>query len=123
MKYLLFLTIVSWLIGLGPSSAQAGYIVIVMQQGSDVVANGSGTLDVTDLKKDVNQGVNGTALNASTAVFQTGPFIAGEGLDEYESISGPTNFGSGGEALGTGTGDGVGFFEDLTRPALFVPSG
>jgi hypothetical protein len=94
-----------------------------MQQGNNVVANGSGTLDLTALTKDFNNVfVNGTSMDPSLPTFQTGLFSQFGSVDAYTTIAGPANFGSGGLHGGTGTGDSVGVGFDSLR-ALFVPTG
>jgi len=125
MKRITALAAVACLCGLGLAAppAQAGYLVELMQQGNNVVASGSGTLDLTALTKDPNnKEANGTAIDPSLPSFQSGQFTQFVGDDIYTTISGPANFGSGGLHGGTGTGDSVGVGFDST-PALFVPSG
>jgi hypothetical protein len=98
----------------------AGVIVDITQVGPNVVATGSGTLDVTDL---TNQNIglefyNGPNLTPSTGALRMG--IGHQFFDEYADISGPSSFGPGTvNVLGTGTGNWFG-----VRGAsglLFVP--
>jgi PEP-CTERM motif-containing protein len=125
MKRITILAVVASLCGLwlAAPSAQAAYLVELMQQGNNVVATGSGALDITALTKGLNQSGDGTSIDASIAQFQTGPFIVGVGLDELSPISGPANFGSGGLHGGTGTGDALGIFPASNPPVLLMPSG
>lgn len=112
---------------LGTPPARAGTVVDIEQQGSDVVATGAGTLDLTDLTP-----LDGTNL-AVVGVDATYGFI-GMGsrslafLSGYQGITGPSTFGSGvttnaSQGSGSkfamnGSGDGFGGV-----PALFVPQG
>jgi hypothetical protein len=110
---------VAILIGLSVSSAQAGYIVDLTQQGSDVVATGSGTIDLTGLSFQFSF-TPVTFLSPIIGFVVTGPLSE---VDYYAGITGPTSFGSGGASLPTSSasGDPVGV-EGAFR-ALFVPAG
>jgi hypothetical protein len=89
--------------------ADAAFVIDVYQSGSNVVATGSGSLDLTDLN------LGGSAVDSSSAVrpdfgiISVGP--TGSGLvDEYTGISYSGGvFGTGGSTLpSSGTGDLVG---------------
>jgi hypothetical protein len=101
--------------------AEASFILNFTQAGSDVIANGSGTINLSALTSKGACGFHAGVLPAS------GVAIAGNtgnlGLcDVYSGFSGPSNFGSGGStAASAATGDTVGI-EDIL-PGLFVPSG
>src|SRR6516225_9379219 len=85
------------LIGSG-LSAQAGYTVTLAQVGRNVVATGSGTIDLTGLSS-AGPGLSGARIFPDGAEIITGP--GSEGLlrsDLYTGYTGPTSFGSGGEA-------------------------
>ena len=76
--------------------AQA-YTVTLQQVGSNVVANGSGAINLTGLTfitsvDDVNPGAN-----AALGLIATGPFAAS--VDAYQGLTGPTDFGSGAPLL------------------------
>jgi hypothetical protein len=93
--------------GLSAPPAQAGYIMMLEQAGGNVVATGSGTLDITDL---TNTGTFASIADMapSLAFIDVGQNstanIIGEG-----HITGPSNFGPGGEVLATtGTGNFAG---------------
>jgi hypothetical protein len=101
--------------------ADASFILNFTQAGSDVIANGSGTIDLSALTSkgacDFNAGVlpaSGSAIAGNTGNL---------GLcDVYSGFSGPSNFGSGGfTTASAATGDTVGI-EDIL-PGIFVPSG
>jgi hypothetical protein len=88
---------------------QAGYIVTLQQAGSNVVATGSGAIDLTGLTL-FSQFVSPAQVNPSGGFIITGPasFVTG---DAYVGIfGGPTSFGSGFSTLAnSGSGDMVGF--------------
>jgi hypothetical protein len=68
-------------------SAQAAYTLTLLQQGPDVVATGSGTLDLTDLTLAV--GISSRALVAPAfGTTWTGPVTATDG-DVYGDTTGP----------------------------------
>jgi hypothetical protein len=110
------------LIGLGPSAppAQAGFIVTVLQQGANVVATGSGTLDLTDLTF-FGLGEGFLALMApNEGTLQTGPATLDNG-DIYHGVTVTTTFGSGFITYASsGSGDFVGIGGG---PVLTVPVG
>ena len=94
------------LIGLS-ASAQAGYVVDLTQQGSDVVATGSGNIDLTGLASLFTIATLPAALDPAGAHINTGPTVYTV-RDEYTGFTGPTSFGSGGSTLASsGTGDPV----------------
>ena len=98
--------------------AQA-YTVTLEQMGSNIVANGSGPINLTGLTF-LMQGIAGAVIKAANPAFiLTGATV---GVDIYEGITGPTSFGSGGIFLPTtSSGDPVGIrISDLT---LGVPHG
>src|SRR6266404_498134 len=86
--------------------AQAGYMVTLQQVGSNVVATGSGVLDLTGLTFRFNAG--GAALVAPNfGQIQTGPTPPLVSI--YSGFSGPTSFGTGNTTFAnSGTGDLVG---------------
>jgi hypothetical protein len=83
---------------LGPSlsapPAQAGYIVTLMQQGSNVVASGNGSIDLTDLSAD---GIGFTNAGIFPA-FPMGSIITGPASSTaaafYTGSTGPLSFGN-----------------------------
>jgi hypothetical protein len=116
---------VAMLIGSGLSAppAWAGYIVDLTQVGSNVVATGSGTIDLTGLTSF--SGASGSSFIEPN----TGEILTGAGnLTQYKGITGPTSFGSGGStaAATSGNGDPVGLFAGNTGTVgeiLFLPTG
>jgi hypothetical protein len=110
--------------GLSVRSAQGGYLVTLQEVGSDVVATGSGILDTTLLAINVNPTFAPGLVQPNAAAINTGPtgFTSNAAL-LGNLVSGPTNFGSGGQTLASsGSGDTVGFA--LLPPgqfSLFVP--
>jgi hypothetical protein len=80
------------LIGLSAPSAQAGYVVDLTQVGSDVVATGSGPIDLTGLTFSGNTSVS-SLVAPDAAIINTGTNSAVE--DTYTGATGPASFGSG----------------------------
>jgi hypothetical protein len=87
------------LIGFGLSAlpAQAGYIVTLEQVGSNVVASGSGTIDLTDLTRFAQNSGVAIAVVPNVFFIQTGQI--GVGVDEYQGITGPGVSGAGARPL------------------------
>jgi hypothetical protein len=111
---------VAMLIGLCAPSARAGYIVDLTQRGGDVVATGSGSIDLTGLTLS-GESIALFALFPAGGHIITGPttFLA---RDNYTGFTGPTSFGSGAPTFANnGTGDSVGILFD--RGTLGVPQG
>ena len=101
---------------------QAGYIVTLQQTGSNVVATGSGAIDLTGLNFGITL-TNGQALIvANEAQIFTGPTSL-TSFDLYDGLSGPTDFGSGFVKFAdSGSGDlvGIGAFELLIVPHGYI---
>jgi hypothetical protein len=89
--------------------AQAGFIVTLEQVGSNVVATGSGAIDLTGLSFLGIDIING-AMSPSTGNLYMGPSASGS-VEAYGSLfafSGPASFGSGGPTFAnSGSGDYV----------------
>jgi hypothetical protein len=119
--------------GLLASPAQAGYVVTLQEVGNDVVATGSGPIDLTGLSSTF-------AISSSPGINPVVAFIAtgmSAPIDLYISFSftGPESFGPGRPppdrtliAADSGSGDIVGISVGITvgnRPIMFlnVPSG
>ena len=100
-------------------SAQAGYTVTLRQVGPDVVATGSGAINLTGLTFDTSAFVN-SEMRPSPATILTGPTTSSS-VDLYSEPGGPTSFGSSGffTLASSGSGDMVGIAtgEELT-PSL-----
>src|SRR5262245_43223973 len=74
--------------------AQA-YTVRLQQMGANVVATGSGAINLTGLNFVTNTfGILGGAVQASEGLLSMGPNAAP--VTVYIGFTGPTNFGSGG---------------------------
>jgi len=87
--------------------AQAGYIVTLKQVGSNVVANGSGPINLTGLTSSDRGLILTATINANIGLIITGPFASF--ADGFSGITGPTSFGSGGSSFpNSGSGDMVG---------------
>lgn len=100
--------------------AQAGYVVTLAQVESDVVATGSGAIDLS--------GLTGPTLDSagSGMIPDIGDIITGPGnlsnINIYTGITGPGSFGSGHATFASGgSGDKVGIVGAIGR--LFVPAG
>jgi len=91
--------------------AQAGYIVTLKQVGSDVVATGSGAVDLTGLTLRVSGTLAPGVITANIGIIQIGGSLDNPFIDQYTGITGPTNFGSGNTfEASTNSGDFVGIF-------------
>lgn len=104
------------------TTAQAAYVVTLEQEGPNVVATGSGTLDLAGLTQG-HTTIVAAELEPAIATISTGPATSTT-VDFYHSIAitGPTNFGSGSFLLASsGSGDSV-FFSDSSGD-LLVPVG
>src|SRR6266513_627488 len=113
---LMFIAVTASLFGDRPAEA---YTVTLEQMGSNVVANGSGPINLTGLTF-LMRGTAGAVIKAANPrVYTDG---GGGGVDIYKGITGPTSFGSGGIfAPTTSSGDPVGTrISDMT---LGVPHG
>jgi hypothetical protein len=89
---------------LSNAPTRAGYIVTLEQVGSNVVATGSGAIDLTGL----TFAFSGTAradMTPSEAGITTGP-AADTPTDAYDGFSGPASFGGGGLTIDASSGNG-----------------
>src|SRR5271165_748245 len=86
------------------TQAQAGFVAIIQQVGSNVVATGSGTLNTTALTNTANS----SASAETWAAFDV--FLLGGGSYAFfYPIAGPSSFGSGGQFFASSsTGGPVG---------------
>jgi hypothetical protein len=116
---LMFTAVTGSLVCVQPAQA---YTVTLRQVGSNVVANGSGAVNLTGLTL-VGSGDGLLAeIISKRGVIEMGPAVSGS-LDQYRGFSGPTSFESGGPiGAGNGSGDFVGIRND-TLSGLFVPAG
>jgi hypothetical protein len=98
-------------------TSQAGYVVNLTETGGDVVATGSGTINLTDLSFNIGSGGFPPVIipNVGEALFG----LPGSAIDLYDTPIGPASFGSGGtEATNIGTGDYVGIISISTNPFI-----
>ena len=101
--------------------AQA-YTVTLEQDGSNVVTNGSGAINLIGLSF-LTPSLTFTLVNAGDGVIITGPHGFGP-VDQYTGFMGPPSFGSGGPfAPNTGSGDFVGISGSAMFTFLLVPQG
>ncbi len=102
--------------------AQAGYIVTLQQVGPNVVATGSGAINLTGLPINPITVSTSSILDARRGDITTGPTDILV-VDVYAAVfTGPPNFGSGSEFFpDTGSGDLVGI--SIDQGLLFVPQG
>jgi hypothetical protein len=108
------------LIGLSAPSAQAGYVVDLTQQGGNVVATGSGAIDLTGLRFISSFSTAASILpnNGYILTGRAAPDVSS--VDSYIGFTGPMTFGSGAFAApSSGSGDLVGIVG--IRDQLFVP--
>ena len=124
--------VLAWLLFVPPAQA-GGYTVTLQQVGPDVVATGSGSIDLTGLTFYGSTSQDPVIRPASfpfgnrtaPAFIHTGPTSS---VDYYVGASGPGGFGSGGYmSASSGSGDMVGIdtapsFE-FKRVLLIVPKG
>ena len=98
--------------------AQAAYIVTLQQVGANVVATGSGTLDLAALTLGDN-GFQSGIIIASQGAIAVGPNAS---VTTYSGFTGPTSFGSGGGHFpANNSGDTVGV--DGNFNLVLVPEG
>jgi hypothetical protein len=110
--------------GFSVSSAWAGYVVTLQQVGPNVVATGSGALDLTGLTFFDTESFT-SEMQPFAAIIYTGPAYPNFAMgDVYVgNINGPGNFGSGGNTItaNNASGDIVGIFGLF--PDIVVPQG
>jgi hypothetical protein len=106
-------------------SAQASYIVTLEQVGSNVVATGSGSIDLTDLTFQANfTSSNGAQISpdANVGYIETGPTTA-EPINGYRGFTGPFSFGTAaGTRANSGSGNTVAI-EAFDNTIIEVPQG
>ena len=99
------------------------YTVTLQQVGSNVVANGSGAINLTGLTFSL-PGSLLVGIRSLTGVILTGPTGSTADVGLYAGFTGPTNFGSGRFFLAnTGSGDLVGIEAGEVGGVLAVPPG
>jgi len=111
--------LLTWLLSVRP--AQAGHTVTLQKVGPDVVATGSGAIDLTGLSITHHGDATETDIEPANGGIFTGTTAF---ADLYQgNVSGPTSFGSG-EAFFTNiaSGDMVGIYAVLGN-IVVVPTG
>jgi len=105
--------------GLSVQPARANYIVTLEQVGSNVVATGTGAIDLTGLSLLGTTSTEDPLINPHVGFILTGASAIQDG---YAGVNGPGNFGSGnGGFASSGSGDLVGIFG--INSILGVPAG
>src|SRR5215813_1283838 len=100
----LFATAVTSLFSVQPAQA---YTLTLEQKGSNVVANGSGAINLTGLSHSDSPGGTRPCIKAEEGTIVTGP--RGVSFDVYSGKAGPHRLGSGATVFAdTGSGDSVG---------------
>ena len=119
LPLILFGIAVTSLFSVRPAQA---YTVTLQQVGSNVVANGSGAINLTGLTF-FSPGIDFTArIRAGGGVIITGPPGGSGDVDLYTGFTGPTSFGSGFFFFpNTGSGDIVGIDAQLWGLEGFLP--
>ena len=118
---LVFTAVTGSLVSIQPAQA---YTVTLQQMGANVVANGSGAINLTGLTF-FSSGIDFTArIRAGVGVIITGPPGGSGDVDLYTGFTGPTSFGSGFFFFpNTGSGDIVGIDAQSFGGLLAVPPG
>jgi hypothetical protein len=101
--------------------AEAGVIIDIFQSGSNVVATGSGSLDLTGMTHVTTRMVQPSFIFPSAAAILVGS--SGGDIDVYTPLSGPASFGSGGLTSPASSGSGDLFGINRSTGQLAVPRG
>jgi len=116
-----FASVLAGALALSGSRAEANVIIDITQVGSNVVATGSGTINLTGLTFVGNIFVGSGIIQPSSDAIIEGPPSSTLHYDDYSVISGPLSFGSGGPTFASsGSGD---IFGVLSPGNLAVPLG
>jgi hypothetical protein len=103
-------------------TAEAHVTITIQQEGSDVVATGSGTINLTDLQFDCRGFGAGAMYPEGGNLIEGPPSIDSPFTDDYTGITGPTTFGPGGPTYPT-TGSGDAFGVIYKNGVLVLPQG
>ena len=88
-----------------------GFTMTLQQVGSNVVANGSGAINLTGLTFVVSGTLEPGVIVPNIGIIQIGGSLGNPFIDQYTGITGPTSFGSGDTfEANTNSGDFVGIF-------------
>jgi hypothetical protein len=121
--YLAFIALVA-LSALFAPGAQAKYVALFQEVGSDVVETGHGTLDLTDLTNVGGSSAVTPSVVPNVSFFSSGAPGARMQIF-YGAVTGPSEFGAGDETVADkSSGDGVGVFTgdgfSILAPAGYV---
>src|SRR5262249_40797240 len=118
LPLILFAVAVTSLFSVRPAQA---FTITLEQIGSNVVATGTGAINLTGLTFAGGAAIGGGGVQASTGQKITG---AAGGARAYTGLNGPRSFGSGGLFdASTSSGDLFGRFPTQFGGPLFVPEG
>lgn len=101
------------------SGAQAAVTLTIAPSGANVIATGSGTINLSALTLEFGGSVPNGAVNASFGVIRVG---AASNITSYMGATGPASFGSG-VLTASNTGSGDVFQVHGREGALLVPEG
>ena len=117
---LIFTAVTASLFSVRPAEA---YTVTLQQMGANVVANGSGAINLTGLSFLASGTQGGAILQPPIGAIVTGTTDSAN-VTFFSGFSGPTSFGSGnGDIASSGSGDRVGIvglFGQLSVPDGYV---
>ena len=109
--------------GLVPPASASLFTIDVTQQGSNVVATGSGSIDLTGLTFHDSGDLVGSFTEPTFGVLVVGPAQI-TAFTSYSGITAPGNLGPGaGAGASSGSGDLVGPDIAGSLPVLIVPEG
>jgi PEP-CTERM motif len=103
-----------------PKTARAEFVITIQQSGNNVVASGSGSINVSALHLD-GPGVAGPFIQADTAILYLG--APASSIENYSGITGPTNIGSGASTVIGSSGSGSFIGVRGVNDAILLPSG
>jgi hypothetical protein len=115
-------TVSASLLLIGSPAQGAGFILTLEQVGPNVVATGSGAIDLTGLNFYSTNNFDGAFIEAGHAGLVTGPPPGSQPYASwYYGYTGPTSFGGGGYTVpSSGSGDLVGIVGQLVVPDGYV---
>jgi hypothetical protein len=103
---------------------RASVTIDIFQSGTSVVASGGGTLDLSGLTFIPSSFIDSGQMQPRLAIIVEGPPSDLTLFSGYQSIAGPTTFGTGFDTFATtGSGDIFGIESNNSDYYLFVPTG
>jgi hypothetical protein len=110
---------------LASASAQAKLVLNIYQDGSDVVAIGSGTVDTTGLTGPTDGGLWDSFIEYNWAVVVGGASTSAVGVSHYSGIVGPGEIASSGTQIfpDVVSGDRFGVFFGFGNDKIVLPVG